>query len=388
MNEPALAEIQQDPWEDRPSADPGTQAVRIVGTGSRLPDRVVPNAEFEQTLDTSDEWIRTRTGMRERRFAAVSDTTSQLAADAAQAALSASGLSPEQLDLILLATTTPDMRLPATANFVQRHIGAMNAYAYDVSVACSGFVFALASAHAQIRAGMAKTALVIGAEVYSSIMDFADRSTCVLFGDGAGAVVLRCQVSGVRCQEEERQGGSRRGSSAGVSGWTGTRAGMPAPRPWQSAREPGILAVSLHSNGTYADTLQCDGSGTAGRKTHRVAGPGKIHMDGRLVFRLAVQAMCRASRDVLAKAGLDIADVDWLVPHQANIRIVWKLAKDLHCPPEKMVVNLDRVGNTSSASIPIALDEGVRDGRIQPGELVLLTAVGAGLSSGAVLLRM
>ncbi|MFW6152592.1 MAG: beta-ketoacyl-ACP synthase III [Verrucomicrobiota bacterium] len=325
---------------------------RLVGTGYALPERVVPNTEFEKMVDTSDEWIRKRTGIHERRFADTTDRTSDYASDAGLKALNAAGIAPAGLDAIVLATNTPDMRLPATANFVQRRIGAENAYAYDISAACSGFIFALSSAYAHIQAGFARNALVIGAEIYSSILDFQDRTTCVLFGDGAGAVVL------------ERK------------------------KPEGADTRSGVLGVSLYSQGQYTDILQCEGSGTVGRTTLRAAEGRVIKMDGKIVFKVAIQGVTRASRDVLQKTGLDIGDVDWLIPHQANIRIIENIAQVLGCPMEKVVVNVDRVGNTSSASVPIALGEAVRDGRITKGDIVLLSAVGGGFSSGAVLLRM
>ncbi|MBA4387071.1 MAG: 3-oxoacyl-ACP synthase [Verrucomicrobia bacterium] len=340
----------------------------VAGTGSAVPDRVVPNSEFSASLETSDEWIRERTGIRERRFAAAGERTSEYGARAARAAIADAGITPAEIGLIIVATTTPDMRFPATANFVQRDIGASNAYAYDMSVACSGFVFALAAAHAQIMSGMADCALVIGADIYSSILDFSDRKTCVLFGDGAGAVILRKRTT--------------------------PRIRLPAApdlidRLGQGVEQPrGLLAMALHSDAGGADVLTCEGSGTAGRTTMQAAECGSIKMDGKAVFRFAVRTFGRMVEEVLDKAGFTIADVACVIPHQSNIRIVEKLAEEIGCGMDRMMMNLDKYGNTSAAAIAMALDEAIRTKRVGPGDLVLLAAVGAGFSSGAVLLRL
>jgi 3-oxoacyl-[acyl-carrier-protein] synthase-3 len=325
-----------------------------------VPDQVVPNSEFERHLDTSDEWIRTRTGIRERRIADPADKTSDYAVKAARAALSEAGLMARDIGLILLATTTPDVRFPATANFVQRELGAANAYAYDVSVACSGFVFALASAHAQMQAGLAERALVIGADLYSSITDFKDRGTCVLFGDGAGAVVL----------ERRNFGGDDLLAGGGGD------------------ERPGIIGISLHSDASQVDVLGCSGGGTAGRTSTTSCDTGKLFMDGRTVFRLAVAGCELAMRSVLEKTGYDMTDVSRVIPHQANSRIIERLAKDFSYPMDNIEMTLDRYGNTSAASVPIALDEAVRNGRVVPGDLVMLVAAGGGFSYGAILLRV
>jgi 3-oxoacyl-[acyl-carrier-protein] synthase III len=321
----------------------------LLGTGMAVPARVVPNSWFEEHLDTSDEWIRTRTGIRERRFAESYEQTSDYAVAAGREALERSGLTPDAVGLVVVATSVPDMRVPATANFVVQRLGLRNAFAYDISAACSGFLFALTAADAQIRAGMAKHALVIGADLYSSIMDMNDRGTCVLFGDGSGAAVI---------------GHSETGS--------------------------GVLRSWLHSNGTQTGVLGCRGGGTADRTSTEALGNGsaRIHMEGPTVFRLAVGGCCTAIREVLRGAKTAARDVARIIPHQANLRIIQKIAKTFDYPMEQIEVNLDRYGNTAAASIPIALHEAVEAGRVACGDLVLLVAAGAGFNSGAMLIRI
>ncbi len=325
----------------------------VRGLGMHAPPQRVPNAFFEGRVDTTDEWIRTRTGISARRFASPASTTSALAAHAAASALDAAGVPAGDVEMIVLATTTPDMIFPATANFVQRQIGAVNAFAYDVSATCSGFVFALGCADAQIRSGMVRNALVVGADVYSSIVDMDDRCTCVLFGDGAGAVFL----------EGERDGDG-------------------------AADAPGIVDTILHSDPAHLDILYCPGGGTAGRDDLGTAPPGKITMKGRRVFKLAVQACVSVIEEILSKNGFSLDDVDLIVPHQANVRIVEAISSSLGVPMDKFVVTVEEYGNTSAASIPMALAEAAADGRLQPGMLVLLVGVGAGFSWGASLVRM
>ena len=323
----------------------------LLSTGMAIPQRVVPNSWFEGRIETTDEWIRTRTGIRERRFAEPGERTSDYASRAALEALERSHLSPDDVGLVVVATTVPDMRLPATANFVIRRLGLNNAYGYDVAAGCSGFLFALAGADAQLRAGMARHALVIGSEIYSSILDFSDRNTCVLFGDGAGAALF---------------------------GPPGSRDGA------------GILRVQLFSQGEHTDILGCKGGGTAYRKDMGCATGelDRIYMDGPTVFRLAVEGCCNSIRKVLDAEGLAPSDLARIIPHQANFRIIDKIARTFDYPMDRIEVNLDRHGNTAAASIPIALNEAVTSGRAQPGDLVMLVAAGAGFNSGAVLLRI
>ena len=344
-------------------AHPGTAAgaaaartlCRVVGTGSALPARILTNREIEAMVETTDEWIVTRTGIRERRIAEFTERTSDYAARAARAALAAAHMGTGDVGLIVVGTTSPDLRIPATANFVQQDLGAARAFVYDVNAACSGFLFALAAAEAQIRAGQAESGLVIGADLYSSLVNWKDRDTCVLFGDGAGAVALR-KVEG----------------SAGSD----------------PDAERGILAMVLRSTPVGIDILGCKGAGTADRTSLEAVPTGFIHMEGRKVFRLAIDGLEGAVRAVLEKVGRTVKDLDWVVPHQANRRIIEEVVSRLGYGMDRVVINLDRYGNTSAASIPIALDEAVRDGRIKPGHLVLLAAAGAGFSAGAVLIRM
>jgi len=323
----------------------------LIATGMAIPQRIVPNSWFEGRVDTSDEWIRTRTGIRERRFAEPSERTSDYATRAALEALERSKISPEDVGLVVVATSVPDMRLPATANFVIRRLDLKNAFGYDVSAACSGFLFALAAADAQIRMGLARYALVIGAEIYSSILDFSDRNVCVLFGDGAGAALF--------------------GPPSGREG-------------------AGILRTQLFSQGEHAEILGCRGGGTAGRKDMgcSTGDADRIFMDGPMVFRLAVEGCCSSIRKVLDAEGLVPSDLARIIPHQANYRIIEKIARTFDYPMDRIEVNVDRHGNTAAASIPIALNEAVTSGRVRSGDLVMLVAAGAGFNSGAILLRI
>ncbi len=332
-----------DPTPERRTAP---RYARITGTGSHLPPRRLSNADMatllaERGLETSDEWIVERTGIRARHFAADGVNSSDLALHAARAALEAAGRTADDLDLIIVATSTPDMVFPSTACILQNKLGANGCAAFDLQAVCSGFVYALAVADAMVRAGTARCALVIGAEVFSRILDFNDRTTCVLFGDGAGAVVL------------------------------------------EASDEPGILATDLHADGKHVGILCVPGTVSGGQ----VLGDPLLKMDGPAVFKLAVGVLDSAARAVLAKAGLTEADVDWLIPHQANIRIMQSTAKKLKLSPDKVIVTVDEHGNTSAASVPLALDAAVRSGRVQRGQTLLLEGVGGGFTWGAVLLR-
>ena len=318
---------------------------RIAGTGSFLPPRRVTNDELAAQLarrgiETSDQWIVERTGIRARHFAAPDVSSSDLGVEAARRALDAAGVQPQAIDLIIVATSTPDMVFPSAAVILQRKLGIAGCPAFDVQAVCCGFIHALAVADAMIQAGAASRALVVGAEVFSRILDFNDRTTCVLFGDGAGAVVL------------------------------------------EAGERPGILATDLHADGKLADILCVPGHVAGGQ----AQGDPFLRMEGQAVFRHAVTVLGETARAVLAKAGKTEADIDWLVPHQANIRIMLGSAKKLHLPPEKMIVTVHEHGNTSAASVPLALDHGVRTGQIRPGQTLLLEAVGGGLTWGAALL--
>jgi 3-oxoacyl-[acyl-carrier-protein] synthase-3 len=320
---------------------------RITGTGSYLPPRRVSNDDLVQELaargvETSDQWIVERTGIRARHFAAPDVPASDLAVPAARAALEAAGLQPDDIDLIVVATSTPDMVFPSTAAIVQNKLGIAGCPVFDIQAVCSGFVYALTVADAMIANGTASKALVIGAEVFSRILNWDDRGTCVLFGDGAGAVVL------------------------------------------EASDKPGILASDLHADGKYVDILCVPGHVSGGQ----VLGDPLLRMDGQAVFKLAVGVLDKAARAVLAKAGKQESDIDWLIPHQANIRIMHGTAKKLHLPLEKVIVTVHEHGNTSAASIPLALDHGVRGGQIQPGQTLLLEGVGGGFTWGAVLLTL
>ena len=320
---------------------------RITGTGSHLPPRRVTNADLVADLaargiETSNDWIVERTGIRARHFAAPDVACSDMALEASRHALQAAGLDAQDLDLIIVATSTPDMVFPSTACILQHKLGASGCPAFDVQAVCSGFVYALTVADARIRAGTARRALVVGSEIFSRLLDFNDRTTCVLFGDGAGAVVL------------------------------------------EASDEPGILSSDLHADGRHVGILCVPGHVSGGQ----VSGLPLLTMDGPAVFKLAVGVLESAARAALQKAGLIEADIDWLVPHQANIRIMQGTARKLKLPVDKMVVTVDQHGNTSAASIPLALDHAVRAGQITPGQTVLLEGVGGGFTWGAVLLKM
>jgi 3-oxoacyl-[acyl-carrier-protein] synthase III len=313
----------------------------IKGTGSALPKRRVSNAELAETVDTTDEWIVERTGIRFRHIAGPDETTATLAADAARKALDAAGMTEADIDLIIVATATPDQTFPATATKVQHILGHHGGVAFDVAAVCSGFLYAFSVAESMIRAGSAKNALVIGSETFSRILDWEDRGTCVLFGDGAGAVVL--------------------------SGEVGTR---------------GALATRLHADGRHNQLLYVDG----GPSTTGTV--GKLRMQGREVFRHAVTNLTNVLREVLDDAGIDAADIDWVVPHQANARIIDATARKLGLPAERVVMTVSDHANTSAASVPLALDLAIRDGRIKQGQLIVLEAMGGGFTWGASVVRM
>ena len=316
----------------------------VRGVGHYLPDRVVPNSEFEKSLDTSDAWIQERSGIQRRHFAAPGQTTSDLAARAARAALADAGMDASEIDAIIVATSTADLTFPSCATMVQDAIGNTGAFAFDVQAVCAGFVYALSNANALIVAGQANRVLVIGAETFSRILDWTDRSTAVLFGDGAGAVVLEAQEG----------------------------AGTTADR--------GILAVDLNSDGRYRDLLYVDG-GVSTQTT------GALRMEGKEVFRHAVEKLAATAHKALEKAGLGADDVDWVVPHQANIRIIQSTARKLGVEMDRVVVTVQDHGNTSAASIPLALSVGKARGQIKQGDLVVTEAIGGGLAWGAVVLR-
>ncbi|MDD9876771.1 MAG: ketoacyl-ACP synthase III [Magnetovibrio sp.] len=325
----------------------------ILGSGSYLPERIVTNAELSKRIDTSDEWIKTRTGIEQRHVAADGEVTSDLALAAAERALESASVDAKEVDLVVLATATPDHTFPATATTVQHRLGMSNGAAFDIQAVCSGFVYGLAVADNFIKAGQAKTVVLIGAETFSRILDWEDRGTCVLFGDGAGAVVIRAS------EADESEGPADTGHNRGR----------------------GILSTHLHSDGSTNDLLYVDGGPSS---TQTV---GHLRMTGREVFRHAVINLADIVEETLDANGLAPEDIDWLVPHQANKRILDGTARKLGLPEEKMVVTVDRHANTSAASIPLALDEAVRDGRIQRGDLVLMEAMGGGLTWGAGLVR-
>ncbi len=316
----------------------------VRGVGHYLPERIMTNAEFEATLDTSDDWIRSRSGIERRHIAAEGETTSQLAARAALRALDSAGLSGEDIDAVILATSTADLTFPSAATMVQHAIGMKSGFAFDIQAVCAGFVYALTNANALILAGAAERVLVIGAETFSRLMDWSDRSTCVLFGDGAGAVVLEGQPG------------------------LGT------------AADRGILATDLHSDGSYRDLLYVDGGVSTGRIGH-------LRMQGKEVFRHAVEKLAATAHAALDKAGLGAADVDWIVPHQANLRIISATAQRMQVPMDRVVVTVQDHGNTSAASIPLALSVGVERGQIAPGNVIVTEAIGGGLAWGSVVLR-
>ncbi|WP_017998057.1 beta-ketoacyl-ACP synthase III [Paracoccus sp. N5] len=317
----------------------------VRGTGHYLPERVVENSWFEDKLDTSDEWIRARTGIERRHFAAEGQRTSDLGILAARAALDRAGLAAQDIDAVIVATSTPDLTFPSVATMVQAGLGMRQGFAYDLQAVCAGFVYALANADAMIRAGLAERVLVIGAETFSRIMDWTDRGTCVLFGDGAGAVVL-----------EAAEGAG-------------------------TAQDRGILATDLNSDGQYRDLLYVDG-GVASTGT-----AGYLRMQGNLVFRHAVEKLADTAHRALDKAGITPEQVDWLVPHQANLRIIEATAKRMHLPMQKVVLTVADHGNTSAASIPLALSVADAQGRFKPGDLLVVEAIGGGLAWGSAVLR-
>ena len=317
----------------------------VAGCGAYLPERILTNSELAKTVDTSDEWIVKRTGIRHRHIAAEGEKTSDLALAAALPALKAAGMTADEIDIIVLATSTPDQTFPATATRVQAALGMTRGAAFDIQAVCSGFIYGLSVADNFIRVGQAETALVIGAETFSRILDWTDRATCVLFGDGAGAVVLRAQDG---------------------NGSSGDR---------------GILSTHLHSDGRYHDMLYVDGGPSSTRTV------GHLKMAGREVFRHAVVNLAAVIEEALEANGLTAADIDWVVPHQANLRILDSTARKLKLPPEKIVVTVDRHANTSAASIPLALTEAVDSGRVKPGHLVVVEAMGGGFTWGASVVR-
>lgn len=319
----------------------------IRGSGSALPQRCVTNAEMATMVDTTDEWIVERTGIRQRYLAGEGETTSTLATEAGRRALEAAGIEAAQVDLIVLATATPDQTFPATATIVQHNLGCNGGIAFDVAAVCSGFLYAMATADSMIRTGMAKCALVIGAETFSKILDWEDRTTCVLFGDGAGAIVLEAQ------DVDEND-----------------------------PKAPGILASRLHADGAHNELLYVDG----GPSTTGTV--GKVRMKGREVFRHAVTNLANVLREVLETTGHDAGEIDWVVPHQANFRILDATARKLDLPAEKVVVTVDQHANTSAASVPLAFDVAMRDGRIKQGDLVMFEAMGGGFTWGASLVRI
>lgn len=316
----------------------------VRGVGHYLPERVVPNSEFEAIVETSDEWIRSRSGIERRHFAAEGQTTSDLATRAARAALEDAGIGADGIGAIIVATSTADLTFPSVATMVQASLGMTSGYAFDVQAVCAGFVYALANANALIVSGQAERVLVIGAETFSRLMDWTDRSTCVLFGDGAGALVLE---------------------AARGEGGTADR---------------GILSVDLHSDGRHRDILYVDGGVSTGSIGH-------LRMEGKEVFRHAVEKLAETAHTALEKVGLSGADVDWIVPHQANIRIIEGTARRMQVPMDRVVVTVQDHGNTSAASIPLALSVGRARGQIKPGDLVVTEAIGGGLAWGAVVLR-
>jgi 3-oxoacyl-[acyl-carrier-protein] synthase-3 len=318
---------------------------RIIGTGSYLPERVVSNADLEKIMDTTDEWIRERTGISRRHYAAEGETTVDMAEHAARRAIDAAGISPADIDLIVFATATPDLVFPNCGTLLQARLGCTGSPAFSVEAACSGFIYALSIADKFVRAGESRRALVVGSETLSRITDFSDRTTSILFADGAGAVVLG------------------------------------------ASEEAGILSTHLHSDGSYKDLLYCTGGVSKGYEPDS-GNRAVIRMAGRETFKVAVTMLGNSVDEVLAKNGLAKSAISWLVPHQANIRIIQAVAKKLDLPMERVIVTVQDHGNTSAASVPLALDAGVRDGRIKPGDLILLEAFGGGFTWGAALVRM
>jgi len=316
----------------------------VKGIGHYLPERVVENAEFEATLDTNDEWIRSRSGIERRHFAGEGETTSTMATAAAKKALAMAGLEADDIDAVIVATSTADLTFPSAATMVQAQLGMKSGFAFDIQAVCAGFIFALSNANALILSGQARRVLVIGAETFSRIMDWTDRSTCVLFGDGAGALVL---------EADEGNG---------------------------TSDDRGILSTDLNSDGTHRDLLYVDGGSSTGTT-------GYLRMQGNQVFRHAVEKLSKTATTAMETAGISSEDVDWIVPHQANIRIIQGTAKKLGLSMDKVVVTVQDHGNTSAASIPLALSVGVERGQIKPGDLVVTEAIGGGLAWGAVVLR-
>ncbi len=315
---------------------------RIIGTGSYLPPKVVTNDDLAKQMDTTDEWIRTRTGIRQRHIAEPSQASSDLGVEASRAAFAAARIVPQEIDLIIVATATPDYIFPSTACIMQAKLGIKGCAAFDIQAVCSGFVYALAIADKLIRSGQHRCALIVGTEVYSRILDWKDRGTAVLFGDGAGAVVVRADS------------------------------------------KPGIMASVLHADGSYADILSVPGNVCSGK----IVGSPFLQMDGQAVFKFAVKVLDEVARETLALCGLTPLDIDWLIPHQANVRILEATARKLGVDLSKLVVTVDRHGNTSAASVPLALDLAIRDGRIKPGHKVMLQGVGGGFTWGASLVEM
>lgn len=314
----------------------------ILGTGSYLPARRLTNDDLSKIVDTSDEWIATRTGIKARHIAAENEQTSDLAVAAAKVALADAAISAKDIDLIIVATSTPDMTFPATACIVQNKLGIAGCPAFDVQAVCAGFMYAMATANAYIRSGMAKRALVIGAETFSRLLDWNDRRTCVLFGDGAGAVILGA-----------------------------------------SEQEGGIISTKLQADGSYSQILQTPGKIAAGS----IEGSPYLYMDGQAVYKFAVKALANVAREVIEESNLQPADIDWIIPHQANLRIIESTARHLGVPMDKVIVTLSEQGNTSAASIPLALDEGIRSGRIRHGQTLLLEGIGGGFAWGAITLK-
>lgn len=314
---------------------------KIIGTGSYLPEKILTNQDLESIVDTNDSWIRTRTGIEQRHIAADNEMASDLAVNACLKAIESADISVDKIDLIIVATTTPDMTFPSTACILQNKLGIKDCPAFDVQAVCSGFVYALATADMFIRAGKYKTALVVGTEIYSRLLDWSDRSTCVLFGDGAGAVLIT------------------------------------------ESDQPGILSSHLHANGSHYNTLSLPGKISRGE----IQGNPFVTMEGNTVFKFAVKVMEEIVYEALSENNLQISDIDWLIPHQANIRIIRSTAKKLGISMEKVVTTIAKHGNTSAASIPLALDLAVRDKRIKPNQYVLLEGVGGGFTWGAVLIR-
>jgi 3-oxoacyl-[acyl-carrier-protein] synthase-3 len=316
----------------------------VAGVGHFLPARVVPNAEFAERLDTSDEWIRERTGIERRHFAGEGETTSSMGAEAARRALAMAGRQASEVDAVIVATSTPDFTFPSAATMIQKALGMTGGFAFDLQAVCAGFVYAVTTANALILAGQARRALVIGSETFSKILDWEDRSTCVLFGDGAGAVLLEAEAA----------------------------EGAPTDR--------GVLATDLHSDGSLKDLLYVDGGISTGKA-------GVLRMEGKEVFRHAVVKLAETAEAALERAGLAPGDVDWIVPHQANLRIIKSTAQKMGVPMERVVVTVQDHGNTSAASIPLALSVGVERGQIRRGDLLVMEAIGGGLAWGAVVLR-